>query len=300
VQRFKGKVFFDVPMSEYTSIGIGGVADVMAFPKDEADLADILGFAKTKKYPVFVLGAGTNLLVRDGGIRGIVVNMAEGFKEILWQDDEESVRAVVGAGLGLGRLVKICTEKGLTGMEFAEGIPGTVGGAATMNAGAFGGDMSEVTGGVEVVETAGRKIGKKSFISKSELGLDYRSSRLPKASIIVRVHMRFKRRGTEEIKKKVDELRAKRKKAAPIRRPNAGSIFKNPPGEVAGRLIDEAGLKGYCVGDAEISELHGNYIVNKGRATARDVLSLMAMMRDKVYKVKGINLEPEIKVVGED
>ncbi|HXI09872.1 MAG TPA: FAD-binding protein, partial [Thermodesulfobacteriota bacterium] len=138
IQRFKGKVLFNVPMSEYTSWRIGGPADVMAFPQDEGDLKDILSFAEAKDFPVYILGAGTNVLVRDGGIRGIVINVSEGFRDIAWQED---TRAVVGAGVKLTELLGVCKEKGLSGLEFSAGIPGTVGGAVMMNAGAFGGEM---------------------------------------------------------------------------------------------------------------------------------------------------------------
>jgi len=184
IQRFKGKVLFDVPMSEYTSFKIGGPADVMAFPTDDGDLKDIVGFAEAKRFPYYVLGGGTNLLVRDSGIRGIVINMSEGFGDILWQD---KTKAVVGAGVKLSRLVSECAEHGLTGMEFACGIPGTVGGATAMNAGAYGSEMKDVVEGVEFIG----KRGKKGFVPASELGFEYRSASLPPGAVVVRVHMNF-------------------------------------------------------------------------------------------------------------
>ncbi|MEE9614315.1 MAG: UDP-N-acetylmuramate dehydrogenase [Thermodesulfobacteriota bacterium] len=293
IQRFKGKVLFNVPMREYTSIGIGGPADVMAFPKNEADLKDLLSFADSKKFPVHVFGSGTDILVRDGGIRGVVVNMSEGFKDVSWKGD---TWAECGAGVGLARLVEQCRERGLSGIEFAAGIPGTVGGAVTMNAGAYGGEMQDVVDGVEVL---GRK-GKKGFISKADIGFDYRKTALPKGSVITRAHMSFKKKGVGEIEERIKEVRGRRKLTSPIKFPNAGSVFKNPAGEAAGKLIEEVGLKGERVGDAQISEVHANYIVNRGRAEARDVLTLMARVRDSVYSMKGIVLEPEIKVVGEE
>ncbi len=293
IQRFKGKVIFNVPMAEYTSLKIGGPADVMAFPQDEGDLKDLIAFAESKGFPFFILGAGTNLLVRDGGIRGIIINMCEGFKEALWQDDG---KAVAGAGMKLSDLLTQCKDKGLSGLEFAAGIPGTIGGAVTMNAGAYGGEMKDVVEGVEVI---GRK-GQKTFIPANEIGFAYRRTELPKGAIVIRAHMGFKKAEPEEIKEKIKGFRERRKTAGSVTFPNAGSIFKNPEGNFAGKLIEEAGLKGERAGEAEVSEAHANYIVNKGRARAKDVLSLMALIRDRVYSRTGVVLEPEIKVVGED
>lgn len=293
IQRFKGKVLFNVPMAEYTSLKIGGPADVMAFPQDEGDLKDLMAFAESKGFPFFILGAGTNLLVRDGGIRGIIINMCEGFKEALWQDDN---KVVAGAGMKLSDLLTQCREKGLSGIEFATGIPGTIGGAVTMNAGAYGGEMKDVVEGVEVM---GKK-GQKTFIPAKEIGFAYRRTELPKGSVVIRAHMGFKKADPEEIKEKIKGFRERRKGTAAVTFPNAGSIFRNPEGNFAGRLIEEAGLKGQRAGEAEVSDIHANYIVNRGRARAKDVLSLMALIRDSVYSRTGIVLEPEIKVVGED
>ncbi len=296
VQRFKGKVLFDVPMSQYTSLGIGGAADVMAFPKDESDLKDLLSFANTKKFPLFILGGGTNLLVKDRGMDGIVVNMCEGFKDIVWAGDDGDTKVVVGAGVTLSLLLKRCKERGLSGLEFAAGIPGTVGGATIMNAGAYGSELSCVVEGVEVLNLKG----KKSFISAKDVGFSYRGSSLPEGSVVIRVHMSFKAEEASVIEEKIKEFRAKRETTSPIKCPSAGSIFKNPEEGVAGRLIEEAGFKGVSVGDAEVSDVHANYIVNRGNAKAADVLGLMARIRDKVYSQTGISLEPEVKVVGRD
>lgn len=293
IQRFKGKVLFNVPMSEHTSFRIGGPADVMAFPQDEGDLKDLVAFAESKGFQFHVLGAGTNLLVRDGGVRGIVVNMSEGFRDISWLDDG---KAIVGAGVKLPELVAQSRDRGLSGLEFAVNIPGTVGGAVIMNAGAYGGEMAEVVEGIEVI---GRK-GQKGFIPRSELNFSYRKADLPKGAIVTRAHMRFGKRDPEEIKERMAEFREKRKASSAVSSPNAGSIFKNPEGKIAGRLIEEAGLKGERSGGAMVSESHANYIVNTGRAKAKDVLALMALIRDRVFSLKGIVLEPEIKVIGED
>lgn len=293
VQRFKGRVLFEVSMKDYTSLKIGGSAEVMAFPQDAADLRELVKFAATKKFPVFYLGGGTNLLVRDGGIRGIVVNLGEGMKEI---DFADKTKVVAGSGVRLADLLKECAEKGLGGLEFTAGIPGVLGGAVFMNAGCFGSEMGDVVEGVEIVDAKG----KKGFLSKADMGFGYRASKLPEGAVIVRVHLALKKKERAEIEAEIKELRVKRKKGAPVSKPSAGSIFKNPDVAPAGRLIEEAGLKGAVSGDAEISTEHANYIVNKGNASAADVLNLMAMIRDKVYSTKGVMLEPEIKVIGED
>jgi UDP-N-acetylmuramate dehydrogenase len=219
--------------------------------------------------------------------------MSEGFKEIAWQDE---TKAVVGAGVRLVEILGECSGRALSGLEFASGIPATVGGAVAMNAGAYGSRMADVVEGVEVI---GKK-GKRGFIPAAEIGFSYRRTELPAGAIIVRVHMNFKKKDPAEIKAMIEEYTKRRRATAALGKPNAGSIFKNPEGEAAGRLIDEAGLKGERLGDAEVSRVHANYIVNLGRARAADVLALMALVRDKVYALKGIVLEPEIKVIGED
>ncbi len=293
VESFKGRVLFNVPMKEYTTLRIGGPADVMAFPKDEADLKHLLSFAGSRGFRVYVIGAGSNILVRDGGIRGIVVNITEGFTDISWVDDE---RAVVGAGVRLSRLSKECAERGLSGLEFAVGIPATVGGAVCMNAGAYGGEMKDVVEGVEVVNTRG----KKNFIPKARLGFSYRHAELPEGAVIVNVHMKFRRGSRKLIEERMKEFKKRRMRTTPLALPSAGSIFKNPEGVSAGKLIEDAGLKGISSGDARISEVHANYIVNTGNARAVDVLNLIALMRDRVFAKTGIMLEPEIKVIGEN
>ncbi len=293
IQRFKGKVLFNVPMSEYTSLRIGGIADVMAFPQDEGDLKDLLAFAEAKGFAYYILGAGTNLLVRDAGVRGIVVNMTEGFKDVVWQDE---AKASVGSGMKLSELVAQCRDKGLSGIEFAVNIPGTVGGAVAMNAGAYGAEMKDVVEGVEVI---GRK-GIKGFLAKDKLEFSYRKAELPKQSAVTRVHMGFTPSTPDVVREKMREFSEKRKASAKVQYPNAGSVFKNPEGLYAGRLIEDVGLKGEKIGQAQFSPVHANYIVNLGGAKAKDVLALMALARDTVYSQKGVVLEPEIKVVGED
>ncbi len=294
VERFKGRILFNIPLAGYTSFGIGGPAEVMAFPVDEADLKEILHFAVSRKFEFFVMSMGTNLLVRDGGYRGIVINMREGLKGTEWND--ERATAVVGAGVRTAALSAEAAEKGLAGMEFACSIPGSMGGAAVMNAGAYGHEMRDVVEGVEVMDLKG----KKRFIPAAEMGLSYRASEIGEDLIVTRVHLRLKRDDPGNIRKRMRAFVERRKASAPALPANAGSIFKNPPGDYAGRLIEEAGFKGLREGGAAVSAEHANYIVNTGGATASDVLSLMATIRDGVYSKFGVLLEPEIKVIGED
>ncbi len=294
VERFKGRVLFNAPMADYTSFGIGGPADVMAFPADEHDLKEILRFAVSRKFPFLIMGMGTNLLVRDGGYRGIVINMREGLRDTEW--NEETATAVVGAGVKVPSFVAETAEKGLSGMEFACSIPGSMGGAAVMNAGAYGRDMSAVMEGVEVMSRKGVK----SFVPAADMELSYRSSNISDSSVVTRVHIRLGKSTPEKVRERIKGFVEKRRVMASIPPANAGSIFKNPAGVPAGRLIEEAGFKGRTEGKASVSKEHANYIVNKGGARASDVLTLMALVRDGVYGRSGILLEPEIKVVGED
>ncbi|MBI5875506.1 MAG: UDP-N-acetylmuramate dehydrogenase [Deltaproteobacteria bacterium] len=300
ISAFKGRMLFDVPMKDYTSFRIGGNADVMAFPVNEDDLIEVMRFAAGKGFPVFVIGRGTNLLIRDNGIRGVVINVSEGFKETIWLEDDA---AVAGSGVLLIELASLCKDKGLSGLEFAAGIPGTIGGAVFMNAGAYGKEMKDVVERVEAVDMNGQK---HSF-DNAAMKFSYRGCALPANMIITKAHLKFKKDNPDEIKKRMKELKEKRRATQAINLPNAGSIFRNPveangrsPLPSAGKLIEEAGLKGTKCGDAQISEVHGNYIVNLGNATAMDVLALVAMARDKVFKAQGILLETEITVVGED
>lgn len=290
--HFNGRILFDVPMKNYTSFKIGGNADVMVFPKDEDELINVIEFASGKDFPVFVIGRGTNLLVRDNGIRGVVVNLSDGFKEISWLEHN---MAAVGSGVMLVELVNMCVDRGLSGLEFAVGIPGTIGGAVFMNAGAYGGEIKDVVEKVEAVDLNGRR---HSF-DNAALKFSYRRCDLPENMIITKAHMRFKKDSAGDIKKRIREFKERRKSVQAVNLPNAGSIFKNPEGNFAGRLIEESGLKGIKSGDAQISDVHGNYIVNLGKASAMDVLTLIAVARDKVFKETGVLLETEIKVVGE-
>jgi UDP-N-acetylmuramate dehydrogenase len=268
----------------------------MAFPEDEADLKELLSFAHSKRFPVTILGGGTNLLVRDGGIKGIVVNLKGGLRDVDFSGSADG-HITAGSGVILATLISECKERGLAGLEFATGIPGSLGGAVAMNAGAYNGEMADVVEGVELLD----KKGKKGFLTASEINFGYRESKLPEDSVVVRVRLKLAPGETKDIEERIEDIKKKRKAKEPLKGRTAGCVFKNPAeGDSAGKLIDDAGLKGEVSGGAMISSEHANYIVNTNGATARDVLALMALVRDNIFSANGVTLEPEIKVIGND
>ncbi len=292
----KGRVCFDVSMAKHTSLGVGGKADALALPQDEEDLRVILRFAKERAIPHYILGGGTNVIVRDGGLRGIIISLYRGFRRIKIVDrDDKEVRISAEAGAKLKHLVRFTTERNLTGLEAFSGIPGSVGGALAMNAGAFGSEMRDVVKSVDVMDGTGRVVVK----GRKNLRFHYRNLVLPKGAIILRGILGVTEAKGEEIAAKVEGFQRRRFQSQPWNVPTAGSIFKNPEGAPAGQLIDELGLKGYRIGDARISEKHGNFIVNDGDATAAEILALMGFIRDEVYEKRGIRLTPEVQVIGE-
>ena len=292
----KGRVSFDVSMAKHTSLRVGGSADVLVFPRDEHDLREILRFARERAIPYYILGKGTNVIVRDGGLRGIVISLCRGFRRvtILGRRDQQ-VLISAEAGVNLKNLVRFTRERSLSGLESFIGIPGTVGGALAMNAGAFGSEMRDVVRSIAMMGPAGNVMLKQ----EGELRFDYRYLILPEGSVILRGIVEVMEAKGEEIAAKLKHVRRLRAQSQPWNMPTAGSIFRNPEGAPAGQLIDELGLKGYRIGDARISEKHGNFIVNEGDATASEVLALMAFIRDQVYERREIRLAPEVTIIGE-
>ena len=292
----KGKIAFDAPMAKYTSLGVGGRADALVFPKDEEDLRDILQFAKERAIAYYILGNGTNVVVRDRGLRGIVISLCRGFRRvrIIGQKDEE-VLIDAEAGVNLKNLVRFTRERNLTGLEAFTGIPGTVGAAIAMNAGAFGSEMRDVVKSVTMMEGTGSVMIKE----RRKLRFSYRNLVLSKGSIILRGSLGVTEARGREVVAKLEDFRRLRFQSQPRNMPTAGSIFKNPKGTPAGQLIDELGLKGHRIGNARVSEKHGNFIVNEGDATAAEVLALMTFIQDEVYEKRGIRLTPEVHIIGE-
>lgn len=292
----RGRVSFDVPMAKYTSLGVGGRADALAFPQDEEEVRDILQFAKEKAIPRYILGRGTNVIVRDGGLRGIVISLCRGFRRLrIAGREQEKVLVSAEAGITLSNVVRFTEKRNLTGLEAFTGIPGTVGGALAMNAGAFGSEMRNVVRSVAMMHGTGSVTVKQ----RKQLRFGYRNLVLPKGSIILRGILEVEAAEGEEIAAKLKRVQRLRTQSQPWNRATAGSIFKNPRGTSAGQLIDELGLKGYRIGGARISKKHGNFIVNEGKATAAEVLALMTFIGNEVYERRGIRLTPEVHVIGE-
>ncbi len=277
-------------LKDFTSFKIGGKADIMVLPDTVEKLSKILSFSNFNKIPVFILGKGSNLLVNDEGIRGVVVNTCklDGIELI----DETTVRC--GCGISLSRLCRFALDNSLSGLEFAFGIPGTAGGAAYMNAGAYGGEMKDVLVSCEHLNADGSL----SSFTGDELSLSYRHSVYSDSGlVIVSLTLKLNKGKREEIKSKMDELIGKRKDKQPLEYPSAGSTFKRPEGYFAGALIEQCGLKGFTVGGAQVSEKHAGFVINIGSATANDVLGVIEHCKKSVLAETGVLLEPEVKII---
>jgi len=280
------------PLARHTSFRIGGPADLLVLPDTVDELALVLSAAAASGVRVTFLGGGSNVLVGDGGIRGVVVKLGRGFARVEWPAPPDAiVRA--GAAVQLGRLAREAAGRGLAGLEYAEGIPGTVGGALFMNAGAYGG---EVSGAVDAVEGIDPATGTPTALAS--LAFTYRRAALPPGFVVTAVRFRLRRETLAAVRERMDDARTRRVAAQPHGSANAGSIFKNPRGDHAGRLIDAAGLKGARAGRATISERHANFIVNEGGARAVEVKALMDLAQRVVWERSGVWLEPEVQLVG--
>lgn len=300
MENFKGEIKKNEPLSRHTSFSIGGPADVLAYPSDRNDLAALVKTIRSRGGNYFILGGGTNLLVRDGGYRGVVISLQR-MGAISVEREYRSVGGTFAvlraeAGAPLAKLLALAVEQGLTGLEFATGIPGTVGGAVCMNAGTAMGEIGDIVESVTLLGEDGEMITR----AREEMGFSYRTSNIPEGFVVVEASFTLRRDDREKIKARVQELQENRKQRQPGGAPNAGSIFRNPYEESAGKLIELAKLKGRRVGDAQISDKHANFILNTGKATARDVLELMEIVKQTVLDVHGVRLEPEIKIIGED
>ncbi len=294
-EQFGARARFDEPMSRHTSFKIGGPADAWIELETARELADLFTTARGLSVPVCVLGSGTNVLVSDRGVRGIVLKLGRGFRFADWKIAGEEARVRAGAAVPFKKLVYDAVGRGFAGLEFGEGIPGSLGGGLTMNAGAFGGEIGRV---VEVLEGV-RKDGTIEDLPRERLAFQYRRLDLPPGWVITAVRLHLVAGDRAEMEKRVASARDRRKAHQPLGFPNAGSIFKNPPGAFAGRLLEEAGVKGLGRGGARVSEVHANFIVNAGRATAADVRALMEEMMARVMERSGVRLEAEVKLVGD-
>lgn len=281
------------PMSLHTSFRLGGPADILALPQTLEGLRLLLIACHESGLPHLVIGNGTNLIVRDGGIRGVVIKISENLGEI----HREGCRIIAQSGAGLGKVCMFAADEGLGGLSFAAGIPGSIGGAVWMNAGANGGDIGQLVDEVLAYDWEGHAI----VLNHSELGFAYRHSNLQDRELVVaQVTLKLCAADTRELHAELFETVTRRCQKQPVNHPSAGCIFKRPPEDFAGRLIEDVGGKGLRVGGAEISLKHAGFIVNTGDATAADVLELVRIVRERVHDKHGVWLEPEVRVVGED
>ena len=281
---------FDEPMAKHTSFRIGGPAEVMAFPKSRGELAQLLKASALLDCKPAILGAGTNILAPDAGLPGLTVCLKDclGGMECV---DNTAIR--VGAGITMTRAAVFAAGLGLSGLEFAHGIPGTVGGGVYMNAGAYGGEICQVCESVDVMYLNGTE----RTLSGEQMEFSYRHSRLEdEDGIVLGATFRLTPKPEAEIRETMRELMAKRSASQPLDMPSAGSAFKRPVGGYAAALIDQTGLKGYSVGGAAVSQKHAGFVVNLGGATAEDVRQLLKQVSDKVYDAQGIRLEPEVRI----
>ncbi len=291
-----GNVWFNEPMSRHASLKLGGAADALVMTENEEQLGHVLQRLAEKQIPFMPVGNLTNILVRDGGYRGVLV----------WMRGMDQVNATPGpdgeygidaqAGATLAKVVNLAASRELTGVEFCTGIPGSVGGAVWMNAGAYGREIKDVVTQVTVMDQNGQK----KLLKRSEIAFAYRQSNLPADVIICRAQFVLQKGSAAQIRERMSEISKSRQEKHPLKYPSAGSVFKNLPGMPAGRLIEELGLKGLRHGDVQVSKKHANFIVNKGQGTASDMITLIKIIQEAARKEKGVNLETEIVIIGED
>lgn len=284
-------IFMEEPMKKHTTFRVGGPADVLVQP-DETALAAILALCRQYHVSYSFIGNGSNLLVGDKGIRGVVIEMTDPMGNI----EVDGTKITAQAGAMLSKIANTAASNGLGGMEFAAGIPGSVGGAVVMNAGAYGGEMKDIIERVYVLDENGAQL----ELDRDALDLGYRHSCIPeKKYIVTKVVLELVPRNEAEIRSEMKELNEKRAEKQPLQYPSAGSTFKRPEGYFVGKLIMDAGLRGYQVGGAQVSEKHCGFVINKGDATAADICQLMRDVSDKVQAQFGVVLEPEVKMIGE-
>ena len=280
------------PMKNHTTFRIGGPADALALPKTPEEVAEVVRFCHEHAQPYYVLGNGSNLLVSDEGYRGLVLQLYRNFNDIQVKGETITVQS----GAMLAAVARTAYQTGLTGLEFASGIPGTIGGAVVMNAGAYGGEMKNVLKEVTVLTKEGEVL----VIPAKALELGYRTSVIPKNGwIVLGAVLQLKKGDQEQILARMEELKEQRITKQPLDLPSAGSTFKRPEGYFAGKLIMDAGLRGFTVGGAQVSEKHCGFVVNRGNATAADVWELICEVKRRVKEMTGVELEPEVKLLGD-
>lgn len=286
------RVFCDEPMSKHTTFRVGGPADYFVMPKNTEEVQKVVALCQRNAMPYYVLGNGSNLLVSDTGYRGVIVQIYKEMNQI--QVEGTTIR--VQAGALLSKIGSAALEAGLTGFEFASGIPGTVGGAVVMNAGAYGGETKDILKSATVLTPDGAVL----TLYNEALELGYRTSVIAKKDyVVLEAEYELQTGDRETIRARMDELKVQRVTKQPLEFPSAGSTFKRPEGYFAGKLIQDAGLRGFTVGGAQVSEKHCGFVINKGNATAADIRALIQQVSDRVMQEFGVRLEPEVKMLGE-
>lgn len=293
----RGELRLHEPLKRYTSIQIGGPADAFVLPANLEDLKTVLAFAEARRVPWMILGLGSNVLIKDGGVRGIVLRLNKVFQQFKVVDETEAeIILEAESGVALPKLVEWSKQQGYSGLEHLYGIPGSVGGALWMNAGTRHGEIQEVLRSLSLLTLEGEVLS----LPHARLKFEYRHLRLPVRGVILQGVFALKKSTVEAVQEKIATYQKYRHETQPLDSPSVGSVFKNPPKAFAAQIIDELGLKGVRVGGARISEKHANWIVNEGGATAKDVLVLIGLIKDKVREEHDLKLELEVKVLGED
>lgn len=288
----EGNVFEQEPMRKHTTFRIGGPADYFVTPAEKEQVKEVVSLCRDEDVSYYIMGNGSNLLVGDKGYRGVVIQLFRSMETIRVEGEEIYAQA----GARLSKIAAAALEASLTGFEFAAGIPGTLGGAVRMNAGAYGGEMKQILKWVDVLTPAGEI----QRLLAEEMGLGYRTSIVSKKEyIVLDARIRLEKGEKEQIRARMDDLRERRVEKQPLEYGSAGSTFKRPEGYFAGKLIDDAGLRGFRIGDAQVSEKHCGFVINRGNATAKEVVELMKQVADRVEEKFGVRLEPEVKKIGE-
>lgn len=292
-KNLNAHILYDEPLSHYTYTKVGGPADFLAFPESAEELSELTAFANEHQLPLTVLGNASNLIVRDGGIRGLVI-LLDKMDEIKVRDNEIEAEA----GAKLKEVTQVAQQHSLTHFEFACGIPGSIGGAVFMNAGAYGGEIKEVLSSARVLDP---KTGDIFTVSNSDLDFSYRHSKISEEGwIVLSAKFDLESKDKEEVQAEMDELDAKRLEKQPLEYPSCGSVFKRPEGHFAGQLISEAGCVGYRIGGIEVSKKHAGFMVNVDNGSAKDYEDLIQYVIEKVKENSGITLEPEVRIIGEE
>ena len=293
----KNQILKDEPLSNHTSFKVGGQAKYIVYPKTTNEIINIIDLCQKNNMPYYIMGKGSNLLVSDKGYEGIIIKIEDDFSNInIRQLSKEKYLVHAQAGISLSKMAKFLASNELVGFEFAAGIPGTLGGAVTMNAGAYDGEIKDIIKAATVLDKDCNLI----TLSKEELDLAYRSSIIQKKGyIVLEVEFSLSKGNSNEIFAKIKELNNRRREKQPLEYPSAGSAFKRPVGNYAGKLIMDSGLKGYSIGGAQVSTKHCGFVINKGNATATDVFNLLNHIKKVVYEQYGVALEQEVKIIGD-